>query len=100
MKLTFIELPLFTSLIVQVADDSFLTRLQHDLLKNPEKGDLIPRLHGLRKVRMDASECPPHRTERLSMHVLTTAPRSLIHRCGWTRRGGHTRPRVHATAEL
>ena len=52
MKLTFIELPLFTSLIVQVADDSFLTRLQHDLLKNPEKGDLIPRLHGLRKVRM------------------------------------------------
>ena len=52
MKLTFIELPFFTSLIVQVADDSFLTRLQHDLLKNPEKGDLIPRLHGLRKVRM------------------------------------------------
>ena len=52
MKLTFIELPLFTSLIVQVADDPFLTRLQHDLLKNPEKGDLIPRLHGLRKVRM------------------------------------------------
>lgn len=52
MKLTFIELPLFTSLITQVAADSWLNRLQHDLLKNPEKGDLIPRLQGLRKVRM------------------------------------------------
>ena len=37
---------------MQVADDSFLNRLQNDLLKNPEKGDLIPRLQGLRKVRM------------------------------------------------
>lgn len=52
MKLTFIELPLFTSLITQVTDDAFLSRLQNDLLKNPEKGDLIPRLQGLRKVRM------------------------------------------------
>ena len=66
MKLTFIELPLFTSLITQVADDSWLNRLQHDLLKNPEKGDLIPRLQGLRKVRMAiqgpgaAGRCPRH----------------------------------------
>jgi len=37
MKLTFIELPLFTILITQIADDSFLNRLQHALLKNPEK---------------------------------------------------------------
>ncbi len=52
MKLTFIELPLFTRLVAEIADDSYLNRLQNDLLKNPEKGDLIPRLHGLRKVRM------------------------------------------------
>ena len=31
MILIFIELPLFTSLIVQVADDSFFNRLQNDL---------------------------------------------------------------------
>ncbi len=52
MKLTFIELPLFTSLVTQVTDDHFLNQLQNDLLKDPEKGDIIPRLQGLRKVRM------------------------------------------------
>lgn len=29
-----------------------LNQLQNDLLKDPEKGDIIPRLQGLRKVRM------------------------------------------------
>jgi hypothetical protein len=52
MKLTFIELPLFTTLVAQVTDDHFLNQLQNDLLKNPEKGDIVPRLQGLRKVRM------------------------------------------------
>ncbi len=52
MKLTFIELPLFTSLITQLTDDHFLIQLQNDLLKDPHKGDIIPRLQGLRKVRM------------------------------------------------
>ena len=51
MKLTFIELPLFTSLVMQVTDDHFLNQLQNDLLKDPEKGDIIPRVQGLRKVR-------------------------------------------------
>jgi hypothetical protein len=51
-KLTFIELPLFTSLVTQITDDHFLNQLQNDLLKDPEKGDIIPRLQGLRKVRM------------------------------------------------
>ena len=52
MKLIFIELPLFTSLVTQVTDDHFLNQLQNDLLKDPEKGDIVPRLQGLRKVRM------------------------------------------------
>jgi hypothetical protein len=52
MKLTFIELPLFTSLVTQITDDHFLNQLQNDLLKDPEKGDLIPHMRGLRKVRM------------------------------------------------
>src|SRR5947209_6169807 len=52
MKLTFVELPLFTSLITQLTDDHFFRQLQNDLLKDPEKGDIIPRLQGLRKVRM------------------------------------------------
>jgi len=52
MKLTFIELPLFTNLVTQITEDYYLNQLQNDLLKNPEKGDIIPRLQGLRKVRM------------------------------------------------
>ena len=52
MKLTFIELPLFTGLVLQVTDDNFLKQLQDDLLKDPEKGAIMPRLQGLRKVRM------------------------------------------------
>jgi hypothetical protein len=52
MKLTFIELPLFTRLITEITDDHFLNQLQSDLLKDPEKGDVVPRLQGLRKVRM------------------------------------------------
>ncbi len=52
MKLTFIELPLFTRQISAVTDDRFLHQLQDTLLKNPQAGVLIPRLHGLRKVRM------------------------------------------------
>jgi hypothetical protein len=52
MNLNFIELPLFTNLVTQITDDYFLNQLQNDLLKNPEKGDVIPRLQGLRKVRM------------------------------------------------
>lgn len=52
MKLVFIELPLFTSLITKITNDLYLNKLQNDLLKDPEKGELIPRLHGLRKVRM------------------------------------------------
>jgi hypothetical protein len=52
MKLTFIELPLFSGLVTQITDDHFLNQLQNDLLKDPEKGDVVPRLQGLRKVRM------------------------------------------------
>ena len=52
MKLAFIELPLFTRLVTQITDDQHYRQLQSDLLINPEKGDLIPHLHGLRKVRM------------------------------------------------
>ncbi|MFI5336172.1 MAG: type II toxin-antitoxin system RelE/ParE family toxin [Opitutales bacterium] len=52
MKLTFIELPLFTALVTQLTDDFHYRQLQNQLIQNPEAGDLIPRLHGLRKVRM------------------------------------------------
>jgi hypothetical protein len=52
MKLTFIELPMFTRFVTEITDDHFLNQLQNDLLKNPEKGDVVPRLQGLRKVRM------------------------------------------------
>ncbi|MDI1249614.1 MAG: hypothetical protein PSV13_12185 [Lacunisphaera sp.] len=43
---------MFISLVTQITDDQYYRHLQNDLLKDPEKGDLIQRLHGLRKVRM------------------------------------------------
>ena len=46
IKLIFIELPLFTSLVTQITDDHYLNQLQNDLLKNPEKGDIVPHLQG------------------------------------------------------
>jgi hypothetical protein len=42
----------FSQQIEEIADDDLLLDLQIELLKNPEKGDLIPHSDGLRKIRM------------------------------------------------
>lgn len=52
MRLTFIELPIFTSIFSQIANDENLRKLQSVLLNDAEAGDLIPKLQGLRKIRM------------------------------------------------
>jgi hypothetical protein len=52
MRLTFVELPAFTQVVHAIADDETLRAWQNELLRRPDKGDLIPRLHGLRKVRL------------------------------------------------
>ena len=49
---TFVELPLFTEQITRLVDDAAYLRLQRELLREPERGDVIPHAGGLRKVRM------------------------------------------------
>lgn len=52
MKLTFIETPLFTRQLELVGDEESYRQLQNELLKNPEKGNLVKGSGGVRKVRM------------------------------------------------
>jgi hypothetical protein len=49
---TFVELPLFTEQITRLVDDASYGQFQKELLRKPDRGDLIPRSGGLRKVRM------------------------------------------------
>jgi mRNA-degrading endonuclease RelE of RelBE toxin-antitoxin system len=51
MKATFIELPPFERLRAEYLDDDAFRRLQQELLKNPEAGDVIKGTGGLRKIR-------------------------------------------------
>ena len=49
---TFVELPLFTEQITRLVDDAVYGLFQKDLLRQPDRGDVIPQSGGLRKVRM------------------------------------------------
>ncbi|MEJ4047050.1 type II toxin-antitoxin system RelE/ParE family toxin [Erwinia sp. SLM-02] len=48
----FIETSLFTRQIKQIATDDELKELQKELIGSPNKGDLIQKTGGLRKIRM------------------------------------------------
>ena len=48
----FIETPMFTRQIMQIATDDELKELQKELIESPDKGDLIQKTGGLRKIRM------------------------------------------------
>ncbi|KIS44688.1 type II toxin-antitoxin system RelE/ParE family toxin [Kosakonia radicincitans] len=50
--LEFIETSMFTRQIKQIATDEELKELQKELIELPQKGDLIPKTGGLRKIRM------------------------------------------------
>jgi hypothetical protein len=50
--MTFIELPLFTELITELADDASYAEFQKELLRQPDKGDLMQHAGGLRKARL------------------------------------------------
>lgn len=50
--LEFIETPMFTRQIKQIATDDELKELQKELISSPSKGDLIQKTGGLRKIRM------------------------------------------------
>jgi hypothetical protein len=49
---TFIELPLFTELITELVDDTSYAGLQKELMRQPERGDVMQHAGGLRKVRL------------------------------------------------
>ena len=51
MLLVFFETPLFTRLLPDYLDDDGYRMLQEALLKNPEKGDVMPGTGGFRKLR-------------------------------------------------
>jgi len=48
----FIETTIFTRQIKQIATDDELKELQRELIESPQKGDLIRKTGGLRKIRM------------------------------------------------
>lgn len=47
----FIETPTFTKLLTNLIDDDSYSKLQENLVLNPEIGNLIPGTGGLRKIR-------------------------------------------------
>ncbi len=47
----FIETPVFTKLITELLTDDDYRLLQDDIAKNPQAGDLIPKVGGIRKLR-------------------------------------------------
>lgn len=51
MKATFIELPPFERLRETYLDDASFKRLQEEMMKNPDAGDVIQGTGGLRKLR-------------------------------------------------
>lgn len=52
MSLVFIELSFFDKFRQEHLSDDELRELQSELIDNPEKGELIPGLGGLRKIRI------------------------------------------------
>lgn len=50
--IVFIETSIFTRQIKQIATDDELRVLQRTLIESPDKGDLIQKTGGLRKIRM------------------------------------------------
>lgn len=55
MRLTFCETSIFTRQITGLLSDDELNGLQWALMARPDRGDLIPRSGGLRKIRWAGS---------------------------------------------
>ena len=64
--MVFVETTLFTKRIIELEAENQLRQLQNELLVNPELGDVIHGLEGLRKVRMPL----PGRGKRGASRVL------------------------------
>lgn len=55
MKLSFVELPPFERYRQELLSDEDYRAFQNELMENPEKGDLIQGLGGLRKIRIGSN---------------------------------------------
>lgn len=51
-KVTFVEQPVFTRMLLELVDDDAYRKFQNELAANPEKGPVVKGSGGLRKVRM------------------------------------------------
>lgn len=56
MNLTFIETSIFSKFRAEHISDEAFRALQNELLENPEKGDMVQGLHGVRKIRLADSK--------------------------------------------
>ncbi len=50
-----IETPVFTKRVLQILTDDEYRELQHFIVQKPDRGDIIPGSHGLRKLRWSVS---------------------------------------------
>ena len=67
----FIETPMFTRQIKQIATDDELKELQKLLIESPDKGDLIRQTGGLRKIRMATGTQGKSGSARVSYFLAT-----------------------------
>lgn len=51
-RVTFIEQPMFTRLLLELVDDDSYRKFQNELAANPEKGPVVKGSGGLRKARL------------------------------------------------
>jgi hypothetical protein len=49
--MVFYETPIFIDQVTHLLDDESYRKLQNQLVRDPESGDLVPRSGGLRKIR-------------------------------------------------
>ncbi|HBR2905685.1 type II toxin-antitoxin system RelE/ParE family toxin [Klebsiella quasipneumoniae] len=68
----FIETPMFTRQIKQIATDEELRELQKTLIESPDKGVLIQKTGGLRKVRMATGNQGKSGSARVIYFLATT----------------------------
>lgn len=68
----FIETPMFTRQIKQIATDDELRELQKTLIESPDKGSLIQKTGGLRKIRMATGNQGKSGSARVIYFLATT----------------------------
>lgn len=74
----FIETTIFTRQIKQLATDDELKELQRELIESPDKGDLIQKTGGLRKIRMATGNQGKSSSVRVIYYLASTEVIYLI----------------------